>query len=546
MGFLKKIRIQNFKNLEDITIDVKPINLLFGANGTGKSSLMQAMMFLWKNIVPLNTNETIYQISDTTNLISYKDIVTDNDVEKDIIFELFFNGEFTFPKIELHDREFRNGFLNNLLEKKVSDEIGYLFPVLEEKNIFHFMDTCDKWLQESGGYYPEGYEELFEVVNFDFRIEIVFKNSGYDDNTNLYKVIYEDLINKSIVKYKNEEAFQGLVPVGFYFLDNESITDRFTQYIAPISNIETIDEIPPFNDVKDSRKYEFDHVLDSQPQTLYEEWGKLPLSIRLNSYHKFLQFFHLLNDYFPSLLGIYSRNSNFPSVRKIPDPVYLLKYNKFDSKDYYGILNFCSSESNLIEINNWLNNFGFDGDLKLVKEELAGALKIETKDKEFYLSHASSGLIQLLPIIVGCIKLKDVVKKQSKVPINRTYNPLYKLFPVFPNIYNFFVEQPELHLHPKLQSKSAELFTSIVSEKVENAIYIETHSEHVIKKLQVLIAKKLINKNDLLVLFFNNREGKTSIRELEVEENGFFKEPWPDGFFDDSMNLGLELLFSNN
>ena len=203
MPILNKIRIQNFKNLEDITIDVKPINLLFGANGTGKSTLMQALMFLWKNIVPINTTETFYQINDSTNLISYKDIVTYNDVERDIVFELYLKGEFTFPKIGLHGKRFRNSFINNLIEKSVSDEIGYLFPILDEKNVFHFMDRCDKYLMDNGGYYPEGYEDLFEEVNFYYRIEIVFKNSGYDDNNNLYEVTYEDLLNNSKISFEN-------------------------------------------------------------------------------------------------------------------------------------------------------------------------------------------------------------------------------------------------------------------------------------------------------------------------------------------------------
>ena len=31
---------------------------------------------------------------------------------------------------------------------------------------------------------------------------------------------------------------------------------------------------------------------------------------------------------------------------------------------------------------------------------------------------------------------------------------------------------------------------------------------------------------------------------MELEDNGFFKEPWPDGFFDDSYNLARELIYA--
>jgi len=83
MSFIKKIRIKNFKNLEDVEIDVKPLTFLFGPNGSGKSSFIKAMMFLSKNLFPLNTGKTIYKISDDVDLGSYKDIVTNNDVSKE-------------------------------------------------------------------------------------------------------------------------------------------------------------------------------------------------------------------------------------------------------------------------------------------------------------------------------------------------------------------------------------------------------------------------------------------------------------------------------
>lgn len=39
------LRIKNFKCFEDITIEFKPLMLLFGANGSGKSTLHQAIRF---------------------------------------------------------------------------------------------------------------------------------------------------------------------------------------------------------------------------------------------------------------------------------------------------------------------------------------------------------------------------------------------------------------------------------------------------------------------------------------------------------------------
>ena len=72
----RKIRIENFRSLvmED-SIEIKPITLLFGKNGSGKSSFMKAIRFLGKNLFPLKAGATKYQIDDGTDLLNFKEIV---------------------------------------------------------------------------------------------------------------------------------------------------------------------------------------------------------------------------------------------------------------------------------------------------------------------------------------------------------------------------------------------------------------------------------------------------------------------------------------
>ena len=81
-----RIRIRNFKCLEDIEIELKPLTLLFGPNGSGKSSFIKALMFFSKNIFNSNAN-TIFNIDSELDLNNYHDIVTNNNVDKSIIFE---------------------------------------------------------------------------------------------------------------------------------------------------------------------------------------------------------------------------------------------------------------------------------------------------------------------------------------------------------------------------------------------------------------------------------------------------------------------------
>jgi predicted ATPase len=123
----------------------------------------------------------------------------------------------------------------------------------------------------------------------------------------------------------------------------------------------------------------------------------------------------------------------------------------------------------------------------------------------------------------------------------------------------FCIEQPELHLHPKMQSRLARVFrnglyrnltdeTNNESEmRNENTFLIETHSEHLVRGLQLLIAKKRLNQNDVAVYYVEkNPLGSSSIKKMPIDESGFFTEPWPEGFFDQAYLQTLELLAGKN
>ena len=42
---LNRVKIERFKNIEEATLDLKPINVLVGSNNSGKSSILQAIQF---------------------------------------------------------------------------------------------------------------------------------------------------------------------------------------------------------------------------------------------------------------------------------------------------------------------------------------------------------------------------------------------------------------------------------------------------------------------------------------------------------------------
>jgi len=60
-----------------------------------------------------------------------------------------------------------------------------------------------------------------------------------------------------------------------------------------------------------------------------------------------------------------------------------------------------------------------------------------------------------------------------------------------------------------------------------------------------MVANGKIDLDKIGVFYFDNNKGISNIKNMEIESNGFLKETWPNGFFDDSADLSWELLTAN-
>ncbi|SDY18403.1 Protein of unknown function [Variovorax sp. YR634] len=95
------------------------------------------------------------------------------------------------------------------------------------------------------------------------------------------------------------------------------------------------------------------------------------------------------------------------------------------------------------------------------------------------------------------------------------------------------LEEPEIHLHPLAQSVLAELFVTISRQRKVQFV-VETHSEHLFRRMQTLIAKQQV-KPDQVAMYFVERDRKAAkLRELLLDEFGRVKN-WPEGFFGDAL-----------
>jgi hypothetical protein len=100
------------------------------------------------------------------------------------------------------------------------------------------------------------------------------------------------------------------------------------------------------------------------------------------------------------------------------------------------------------------------------------------------------------------------------------------------------VEQPELHLHPRLQGTLADLFIENLEAPFCNQWIIETHSEALMSRIQRRIREGTLSADSVSVLYVEEACAErpySQIIQLRLNADGDFIDRWPRGFFDDRM-----------
>lgn len=119
------------------------------------------------------------------------------------------------------------------------------------------------------------------------------------------------------------------------------------------------------------------------------------------------------------------------------------------------------------------------------------------------------------------------------------------------------VEEPEMNMHPKMQSLLADLFYEAFNlSKGSLQFIVETHSEYLVRKTQVIVARKeydtvlhMNENNPFLVYYFSPSDDTFPITKMKYELTGGFSESFGTGFYDEAAVLDMEIMrreFQNN
>jgi hypothetical protein len=169
------------------------------------------------------------------------------------------------------------------------------------------------------------------------------------------------------------------------------------------------------------------------------------------------------------------------------------------------------------EIQRWLRLFGFSEELEFESVGTGGfslALLREGGRAASTFVDTGVGLSQVLPLVVqGLVAEKDEW---------------------------LIIEQPEVHLNPRLQAALADLFAAVVARGVH--LVVESHSEHLLMRLRRLVAERKVHSDAVGLYFVEQVSGVSRVRDVPVGREGRIDpKAWPREFFEDSLRESMGL-----
>lgn len=111
--------------------------------------------------------------------------------------------------------------------------------------------------------------------------------------------------------------------------------------------------------------------------------------------------------------------------------------------------------------------------------------------------------------------------------------PVVTLLQYVPEGSTVVLEQPEIHLHPLAQAALADVIIQAATHRKVQVI-LESHSEHLLLRLQRRIAEEAISSDDVRLYFCDAPKGESTITKLEVDLFGNIQN-WPDKFMGDAF-----------
>ena len=433
---ITELRAQNFKSWQDTgPLQFAPLTGFFGANSSGKTSILQVLLMLMQTVESPDRNRVLH-FGDDRSLVdfgTFQDLLYTH--KTDLTLALDVSWKLSKPSSVIRV-PFRFRFSNLTFHTEIREENNRIlverFHYATDRNAFGMKRVIKN--KKSG-------RNQYELIHGDFQ---AIRNPGRPWNLPPPVKCYG---------FPDEVSgyYQNLGFLSDFVLAFENLCSDIT-YLGPL------------------REY---------PRRSYIWSGERPQDVGLSG-----------EEAIPALLA--ARAEGLTSPR-------LVKVNRSHKPIEHRILEWLQK----MEL---IDSFSLEP-IAENRKDYEFRVKKSPNSSEVLITDVGFGVSQLLPVLVLCYY----------VPENST----------------IILEQPEIHLHPKVQSDLADVLIDVVKNR-NVQIILESHSEHLLNRLQRRIAEEQITAEDTAFYFCQINNGTSEIERLKVDEYGNISN-WPQDFFGDDV-----------
>ena len=573
---MKKSRIEfnNFKPFAEHIqqFDLKAITFVYGKNSIGKSSIIHLIGYI--NYILDKKSFDAYEIKygDTINLGGFRNFVNQKDLQKKLSIKIPITKDGVSCAIKMNIGIHNEDTTLLGIDYFMYDECFFSVDVYKEAYVNINSRYMREWLEltmQNGGWTED---EIFEAIDI--------QNDGYmkfGETINPYNVfvkeyksdIYElyALTHDSVI----ETAFQ----MTYWNKKCEKMRLRVSDLKRGRPARDAKSEKPAKKDtevktglleklIKNDKNYKFHNYVSEmirKKQNLLSEATEMekfdidPYQIDVFGITEMRDVIQEIDDMVISLKSIFLHMA----LTAVIDMNQLYRHRFDIGLNYIGPLRYYPKREDMLSNLGYVEPNDSESFWHTLREDASYREEINQKFKALEIPYRIK-LRKLYEVDEKALKKDEItfvtselyfedINNHAKVHNREMGLGITQLLPIIGNCTVressvIAIEQPELHLHPSLQSKVADILIESCAKR-NNFFLVETHSEHlllrIMKRMRQTAEGTLEDENlrltpdDVAVLYVDNDGEKTYILELELDEDGTLLDPWPGGFFEEGF-----------